>query len=89
MFIGLNPSTADERQDDPTIRRCIRFARDWGHGGLVMANVFPFRSTQPKGLLDADDRNQLGERARGPDLANFSAIVFAAASCRTRESCCF
>jgi len=29
LFIGLNPSTADHRIDDPTIRRCVRFARDW------------------------------------------------------------
>ncbi len=55
MFIGLNPSTADETLDDPTIRRCIRFARDWGYGGLVMCNVFGYRSTCPKGLLRVGD----------------------------------
>jgi hypothetical protein len=52
-FIGLNPSTADAHEDDPTIRRCIRFARDWGHGGLIMLNLFAWRSTDPRGLLDA------------------------------------
>lgn len=46
--IGLNPSTADETQDDPTIRRCLRFARDWGFDGLVMLNLFAFRATDPK-----------------------------------------
>jgi hypothetical protein len=50
LFIGLNPSTADENTDDPTIRRCIRFARDWGHGGLLMANLYARRSTDPRGL---------------------------------------
>jgi hypothetical protein len=40
VFVGLNPSTANEHVDDPTIRRCIRFARDWGYGGLVMLNLF-------------------------------------------------
>lgn len=45
--IGLNPSTADELKDDPTIRRCISFARDWNHGGLVMTNLFAFRATKP------------------------------------------
>lgn len=35
MFIGLNPSIADEVVDDPTIRRCIRYAKEWGYGGPV------------------------------------------------------
>ena len=55
MFIGLNPSTADEHQDDPTIRRCIRFARDWGYGGLLMCNAFAFRATNPKDMKAASD----------------------------------
>jgi hypothetical protein len=55
MFIGLNPSTADEATNDPTVRRCIRFAHDWGYGSLVMTNMFGLRSTNPKGLLSADD----------------------------------
>jgi len=50
LFIGLNPSTADETKDDPTIRRCIRFAKDWGYGGLCMANLFAFRATSPKDM---------------------------------------
>lgn len=45
--IGLNPSTADETVDDPTIRRCIQFAKDWGYGGLIMSNLFAFRATLP------------------------------------------
>lgn len=47
MFIGLNPSTADEVNDDPTIRRCVDFARRWGHGALCMTNLFAYRATQP------------------------------------------
>ncbi len=47
MFIGLNPSTADETLDDPTIRRCINFAKSWGYGGLCMTNLFAFRATDP------------------------------------------
>jgi hypothetical protein len=54
-FIGLNPSTADEFTDDPTIRRCRCFARGWGYSGMVMLNLFGWRSTEPKGLLEADD----------------------------------
>jgi len=60
MFIGLNPSTADENDDDPTIRRCIAYAKAWGFGGLIMVNLFAWRSTLPLGLWDAPD-------AVGPD----------------------
>ena len=50
MFIGLNPSTADERLNDPTVRRCIGFAVKWGYGGMFMCNVFTLVSTDPKKL---------------------------------------
>ena len=50
MFIGLNPSTADERLNDPTVRRCIGFALKWGYGGMFMCNVFTLVSTDPKKL---------------------------------------
>ena len=39
-FIGLNPSTADHREDDKTISRCIKFADSWGAGGFYMMNLF-------------------------------------------------
>jgi hypothetical protein len=55
VVIGLNPSTADETQDDPTIRKCIKFAKTWGFGGLVMLNLYAYRSTDPKGLKKAKD----------------------------------
>jgi hypothetical protein len=54
-FIGLNPSTADEQVDDPTIRRCIAFAKAWGYNGLCMLNLFAFRATQPADMLAAID----------------------------------
>lgn len=50
-FIGLNPSTADETVDDPTIRRCIGYAKAWGYGGLIMANLFALRATDPRVML--------------------------------------
>lgn len=37
--IGLNPSTADETKDDPTIRRCLGFAKAWGYGALRVADA--------------------------------------------------
>ena len=55
MFIGLNPSTADETQDDPTIRRCIGFAKEWGFGSLCMTNLFAFRATKPEDMKKSVD----------------------------------
>jgi hypothetical protein len=55
MFIMLNPSTADANNDDPTIRRCICFAKSWGFGGLYVCNLFAFRATKPTDLLEADN----------------------------------
>jgi hypothetical protein len=55
QFIGLNPSTADEMKDDPTIRRCKEFAKRWGCGGLLMTNLFAFRATMPEDMKRAAD----------------------------------
>ncbi|MCP4431209.1 MAG: DUF1643 domain-containing protein [Gammaproteobacteria bacterium] len=55
MFIGLNPSTADETNDDPTLIRCINFAKSWGYGSICTANLFAFRATQPQQMLSAAD----------------------------------
>ncbi|WP_313313105.1 DUF1643 domain-containing protein [Pulveribacter sp.] len=55
LFVMLNPSTADASQDDPTIRRCISFAQQWGHGGLIVANLFAWRSPYPTHLRSAKD----------------------------------
>lgn len=48
MWIGLNPSTADEQQLDPTLRRIRRFSADWGYTSFVMTNLFAFRATDPR-----------------------------------------
>ena len=47
-FIGLNPSTADEESNDPTVRRCMQFAQMYGYSGMVMLNAFAYRATDPK-----------------------------------------
>ena len=54
-FIGLNPSTADAEQDDPTIRRCVGFAKAWGHSRIVMLNAYAFRATRPADMKTAAD----------------------------------
>lgn len=52
QFVGLNPSTADETKDDPTIRRCINFSKAWGYQRFVMTNLFAFRSTNPDVMME-------------------------------------
>lgn len=55
MFIGLNPSTADEVKDDPTIRRCRNFAKSWCYRHMFMLNLFAFRATDPRKMMKAAD----------------------------------
>ena len=55
MFIGLNPSTANEASNDPTIRRVKRFASDWGFGGVYMMNLFAYVTPYPEILKKCDD----------------------------------
>jgi len=51
----LNPSTADAKSDDPTIRRVVNFSKSWGYGGVYVGNLFAFRCTDPKGLSNVAD----------------------------------
>lgn len=55
VFVMLNPSTADAEIDDPTIRRCKRFASDNGFTGIIVVNLYAFRATKPKDLFLASD----------------------------------
>lgn len=71
-FIMLNPSTADDREDDPTVRRCIGFATDWGYSRLIVTNIFALRSTDPSVLNG--HRDPVG-------VANNAAIFKAAEDC--------
>lgn len=72
VFVGLNPSTADERVEDPTIRRCLRFARDWGGSSLVMLNAYGFRATDPQDMKSAFE--PIGER-NDATIAAYCAVA--------------
>lgn len=55
MFIGLNPSTANEAKNDPTIRYVVDFCKRWDYGGVYMMNLFSVISSDPKVLLTCAD----------------------------------
>lgn len=55
LFIMMNPSTADIDVDDPTVRRCVGYAKRWNMKGLVVCNLFAYRATYPKMLLEVED----------------------------------
>lgn len=55
MFIMLNPSTATEGIDDPTVRKCRSYAMRWGYNHLIVGNLMAYRATEPmllRGLAD-------------------------------------
>jgi len=54
VFIGLNPSVGGASSDDPTIRRCMGFASDWGYQKLSVINLFAYRTPSPAVLKKAD-----------------------------------
>jgi hypothetical protein len=78
MFVGLNPSTADETSDDPTLTRCINFAKSWGYGGVCMANLFAFRATAPSDMKASVDPIGTENNKWLKKLAKDAALVVAA-----------
>lgn len=54
-FVMLNPSTATEVQNDPTVERCERRARAMGYGAFQVVNIFAFRATDPADMRRAPD----------------------------------
>lgn len=55
LFVALNPSTADESIDDPTIRRCRGYAKAWSASGFIVVNLFAFRTTFPEDLIASNE----------------------------------
>src|SRR6185312_12359012 len=90
-FIMLNPSTADAEQDDPTIRRCIGFAKRDGFGALTVLNLYALRATDPRELERADDPKgpendtmlRLHLKRGGTFVAAWGACAFARRRART------
>lgn len=73
-WVMLNPSTADEQVDDPTIRRCLRFSDDFGYRSLTVVNLFALRATSPTSLaghpdpVGPENRRFVAEETRKADL---------------------
>jgi hypothetical protein len=74
-FVMLNPSTADARLDDPTIRRCAGYSKAWGYDGLVVTNLFALRATDPKSLYRVADPIGPGNDDTVIDVARRSAMT--------------
>ena len=77
-FLMLNPSTADVRRDDPTIRRCLAFARAWGFAILDVRNLFAWRATDPRELLAAPNPTGGTRGDRELEAASNADLIVAA-----------
>lgn len=77
-FVMLNPSTADEIANDPTVERCERRARAGGYGGVAVVNLFALRSTDPKALYDEADPVGPNNDAAILDVARHAGLVVCA-----------
>jgi len=69
-FVGINPSTANELNDDPTVRRLCSFARNWGYGGLYVCNLSAYISSLPEVL----DREEAFHKANYPAVKMASSL---------------
>jgi hypothetical protein len=77
-FVMLNPSTADEVANDPTIERCLHRAKEWGYAGLIVTNLFAFRATDPEAMKEAEDPIGLSNNRALCEAAEKSAIIVCA-----------
>jgi len=78
MFIGLNPSTADDFQDDATIRRCMVYAATWGYGAVCMTNAFAYRARDPEVMKKQSDPVGPDNNKHLIQIAKEASIIVAA-----------
>ena len=76
-FICLNPSTADAFKNDPTVTRCIGYAKKWGYKSFTMLNAFAVRSTDPAGLMFGDPIGPDNDRFLREEAGKADLIVAA------------
>jgi hypothetical protein len=72
VFVMLNPSTADEESDDPTIRRCVEFARRWDYTELRVVNLYAYRTAYPAKLWET-----MPTKRDGPENASWQLRMLA------------
>lgn len=80
LWIMLNPSTADATENDPTVRRCIGFARTWGYAALAIVNLFARRTKDPRHLVGFTAPEAIGPDNDGVirrELAEPSLVIAA------------
>lgn len=81
MFVGLNPSTADEITNDPTVRRCLDFAKRWDYGGFCMTNLFAYRATAPQDMkAQQDPIGPLNDKYLA-EVSDYAGLVVVAWGC--------
>ncbi len=78
LFVMLNPSTATEVQNDPTVERCERRARALGFGALRVTNIFAWRDTDPREMRAAADPVGPVNDAAIRDSAGWADMIIAA-----------
>ena len=78
VFIGLNPSIANATSDDPTIRRCMGFAHDWGYREMIMVNLFAYRTPHPALLKSAPEPTGASNRRALKRACQSAELIVAA-----------
>ena len=71
----LNPSTADEVVNDPTVRRCINYANAWGYGWLIVTNLSPLRATDPRELLATGAEPEVIQRENEEGILEAASVA--------------